>query len=105
MFQLIFLFFSKCTTKKNVNLVVDNLDDIKDFKKLLRTKTNVLVCFYNDYKGSQNVIKLFKEVAGNIKGEGTMVLLDCSGYVKSQKLKLIATKSFFLGLQKKCAKS
>lgn len=64
-----------------MNLVLEDVDDIKEFKKLLRTKTNVLVCFYNDHRGSQSVIKLFKEVAANIKGQGTMVLVDCSGYV------------------------
>lgn len=62
-------------------LVVDNIADIKDFKKVLRTKTNVLVCFYSNYKKSQDVIKVLKEVADNIKGEGTMVLVDCGGYV------------------------
>ncbi|KAJ8949948.1 hypothetical protein NQ314_008087, partial [Rhamnusium bicolor] len=79
----------RCTAKTgNRKLVIDNIVDIKDFKKLLRTKTNVLVCFYNSYKQSQNVIKVFKEVADNIKGEGTMVLVDCSSDAKKMCKKL-----------------
>ncbi|CAH1155033.1 unnamed protein product [Phaedon cochleariae] len=79
---------SQCTAKTNKKLIVDEVGDIKDFKKILRTKTNVLVCFHNSYKESQNVIKLFKEVANNIKGEGTMVLVDCSGDAKKMCKKL-----------------
>ncbi|KAG5877126.1 hypothetical protein JTB14_031279 [Gonioctena quinquepunctata] len=78
-------FTAKTNQKK---LIVDNLVDIKDFKKILRTKTNVLVCFYNSYKQSQNVIKTFKDVGDNIKGEGTMVLIDCSGEARKMCKKL-----------------
>ncbi|CAH0559634.1 unnamed protein product [Brassicogethes aeneus] len=89
---LIFITFQTptCKAKTNKNNVIENVVDIKEFKKLIRTKTNVLVCFYNSYKQSQNVIKVFKEVAGNIKGIGTMVLIDCSGDAKKtcKKLKI-----------------
>lgn len=63
----------------NKNVAIDNLADIKDFKKLLRTKTNVLVCYTNSLKQSGQIIKVFKEAAVVIKGHGTMVLVDCSG--------------------------
>ncbi|XP_056642499.1 protein disulfide-isomerase A5 [Diorhabda sublineata] len=89
----IFIFviaIAQCSSKSNKKLVIENIADIKDFKKLLRTKTNILICFYNNYKQSQNVIKVFKEVADNIKGEGTMVLIDCKGDAKKlcKKLKI-----------------
>ncbi|XP_018565314.1 protein disulfide-isomerase A5 [Anoplophora glabripennis] len=79
---------SQCATKTNKKLVLDNIADIKDFKKLLRTKTNVLVCFFNSPKQAQNVIKVFRDVADNIKGEGTMALVDCSGDAKKMCKKL-----------------
>lgn len=65
----------------NKNVVIDNIIDARDFKKLLRTKTNVLVCFTNSLKLSNVAIKNFKEAAEIVKGQGTMVLVDCSGYV------------------------
>lgn len=53
--------------------------DVKDFKKLLRTKTNVLVCFTSNLKQSGGVVKVLKEAAVAVKGQGTLVLVDCSG--------------------------
>lgn len=76
--QYVSFHISRSIAKTNQKLVLDNVGDIKDFKKLLRTKTNVLVCFYNSQKDAQNVIKLFKEVADSIKGEGTLAVVDCS---------------------------
>lgn len=51
---------------------------MKDFKKLLRTRINVLVLFVKDKASTSNTIKIFQEAAGHVKGEGTMVLMDCS---------------------------
>lgn len=62
------------------NVVVENVADIKDFKKVLRTKTNVLVCFTNNMKQSANIVKIFKEAAVTVKGQGTMVLVNCGRY-------------------------
>lgn len=78
------------TTKNNSNKnpIIDNIIDIKDFKKLIRTKTNVLVCFYTDHKEATPVIKLMNQVAANIKGEGVMVLVDCSKEAKKMCKKL-----------------
>lgn len=76
----IFLFlpyhYAKINNEKHV---IDNIVDIKDFKKLLRTKTNVLVCFISSLKQSAPLIKTFKETAAAIKGHGTLVQIDCSG--------------------------
>lgn len=56
--------------------------DVRDFKKLLRTKTNVLVCFTSSLKQSASALKAFKEAAQIVRGQGTMVLVDCSaGFV------------------------
>ncbi|KAK5650473.1 hypothetical protein RI129_001502 [Pyrocoelia pectoralis] len=70
------------------NLVIDNVVDIKEFKKILRTKTNVLVCFSSSLKQSIPVVQVFKEAALAIKGLGTMILVDCSGEAKKMCKKL-----------------
>lgn len=86
----ILTFFNNNNAKIKNKSVVDNIVDIKDFKKLLRTKTNVLVCFVNNFKEPSNLIAVFKEVAEEIKGQGTMVLIDCSSDAKKlcKKLKV-----------------
>ncbi|KAF4532478.1 hypothetical protein B566_EDAN003054 [Ephemera danica] len=60
---------------------VEEISDIKDFKKLLRTKNNVLVLFISTMKRANNVVKMFREAADVVKGQGTMVLVDCYGEV------------------------
>ncbi|CAH1107569.1 unnamed protein product [Psylliodes chrysocephalus] len=82
-----------CTPKSNKKSTTEDIADIKDFKKLLRTKTNILACFYNSFKESQHVIKLFRDVTENIKGEGTMVIVDCSGSAKKMCKKLKISES------------
>jgi len=58
---------------------VEELTDIKDFKKILRTKNNVLVCYISSQKQASHIVKIFKEAAEVVKGQGTMLLVDCSG--------------------------
>jgi deoxyhypusine synthase len=58
--------------------VIDNIQDMKDLKKLLRTKTNVMLLFVGGAKEASKEIKIFREAATTTKGLATMVLLDCS---------------------------
>ncbi|XP_055596873.1 protein disulfide-isomerase A5 [Uranotaenia lowii] len=58
--------------------VVDGISDMKDFKKLLRTKNNVLVLFVSSMKEAHSTLNAFRDAAEIIKGQGTMVLFDCS---------------------------
>lgn len=58
---------------------VEEMTDIKDFKKILRTKNNVLVCYISSQKQASYIVKIFKEAAEVVKGQGTMLLVDCSG--------------------------
>lgn len=60
------------------NVIVDDISEYKDFKKLLRTKTNVLVLFTSNIKQTAEQVRVFKETAETVKGTGTMVLMDCS---------------------------
>lgn len=61
--------------------VIDDISDVKELKKLFRTKNNVLVMFVSSIREAQSSVKTFREAADSIKGLGTMVLIDCSnGY-------------------------
>lgn len=65
--------------KKQKTSVISDIDDIKEFKKLLRTKTNVLILYINNHKSSQSVLDVFKEAADNMRGQATLVVIDCNG--------------------------
>lgn len=86
-------FLAKTNTQKNV---IDNIIDVKDFKKLMRTKNNILVCFVGSTKPTTEIIKVFREAAVTIKGHGTMVLVDCSGEAKKMCKKLKVTPEPFV---------
>ncbi|XP_077301808.1 protein disulfide-isomerase A5 isoform X2 [Arctopsyche grandis] len=83
------------SSNKQKSTVIDDVVEIKDFKQLLRTKTNVMVCFISSPSpDNANVIKSFKEAAAVIKGHGTMLLVDCNGSTKKmcRKLKVDLSK-------------
>lgn len=60
------------------NVVIDSITDMKELKKLFRTKTNMLLMFVSSMKESQSAVKVLREAAEVVKGQGTMVLIDCS---------------------------
>lgn len=60
------------------NAVIEDITDIKDLKKLLRTKNNVLVMYVSSLKEAAPGIRTFREAAELVKGLGTMAMLDCS---------------------------
>lgn len=64
--------------KKQKSSVVSDINNIKDFKKLLRTKTNVLVLFVNNAKASQGTADVFKNTAEAMKGQATLVSIECN---------------------------
>lgn len=64
--------------KKQKNNLISQINDIKEFKKLLRTKTNVLVLFVNESKSTQAIGDVFKDTADTMKGKATLVSIDCS---------------------------
>lgn len=93
--QHLLLLFSICVqlalpiiAKNGKSPVIDNISDHKDYKKLLRTKNNVLILFTSNQKQSADIIKVFRETAAAIKGLGTMVFIDCSGDSKKMCKKL-----------------
>lgn len=64
--------------KKQRTAVISDLGDVKDLKKLLRTKTNVLILYVNELKGSQAILDVFKSTAETMKGQATLAIIDCS---------------------------
>ncbi|XP_037957531.1 protein disulfide-isomerase A5 [Teleopsis dalmanni] len=56
----------------------EDVQDLKDFKKLLRTRTNVLVMFISNPKEAAVPLRIFRDAAEVVRGTGTTVLLDCS---------------------------
>lgn len=64
---------------KQKSILIDNISDHKELKKLLRTKNNVLILFTsNPTKETQNTVKALDEAAQAVKGEATAVHIDCS---------------------------
>lgn len=60
------------------NAVIEDITDVKEIKKIFRTKNNVLVLYASNVKETQNTIKILREAADLVKGQGTVVLVDCS---------------------------
>lgn len=54
------------------------VSDHKTWKKLLKTRTNVLALFASGQKQVGDFLSLYDRVAGKIKGKGTLLFLDCS---------------------------
>lgn len=73
------LFYCQTYAKTNSkSSVIDDVSDVKELKKLFRTKNNVLVLYVSSMKETQSTTKIFREAAEVIKGQGTMVLMDCA---------------------------
>ena len=54
-----------------------DVDDMKEWKKLLRTRTNVLAAFGTSKKALKNAVPVLDKVASSVKGQGTIVTVDC----------------------------
>lgn len=76
-FFLLFYLSSSIHGKKSTSNIVQDVLDHKDYKKLMRTKTNVLIYFY-DKPSNKNLLSVLREVADKVKGTGTIVSVDCA---------------------------
>ena len=63
--------------KKSSKVTLEDISDPKDFKKLLKTKNNVLAYFVQK-PSSNNILSVLKDVAEKIKGSGTIVTVNCA---------------------------
>jgi len=85
------------SSKKSSKNLIESVADHKDFKKILRTKNNVFVCFSSGAKASSKIIKILEDVAQDVKGLGTILSVDCNGEGKKlcKKLK-VSTDTYVL---------
>ncbi|XP_038606569.1 protein disulfide-isomerase A5 [Tachyglossus aculeatus] len=65
--------------------LVERVSDHKDFKKLLRTRNNVLVLFSLSASAAETELRLLSDVAQTVRGQGTVAWIDC-GDAESRKL-------------------
>uniref|UniRef100_A0A8C2XPN2 Protein disulfide isomerase family A, member 5 n=1 Tax=Cyclopterus lumpus TaxID=8103 RepID=A0A8C2XPN2_CYCLU len=60
-----------------VSPLIEKVSDHKDFRKLLRTRTNVLVLFTTSASSGDSHLKLLSDVAQTVKGQGTIAWVNC----------------------------
>lgn len=58
---------------------VEEYADHKDFKHLLRTRTNVMVLFVSSVSRAAAFLKIYRDAAKDVRGIGTMIMIDCGG--------------------------
>lgn len=63
---------------KKPKVVIDDIDEHKEFKKLLRTRNNVLILYTSGDKAANSVIKIFEDAANVVRGEATAALINCN---------------------------
>ncbi|XP_077966473.1 uncharacterized protein LOC120341795 [Styela clava] len=80
LFVFVMLFATHCEGKKKTDYSkhVQKVDNIKDFKKILRTRINVLVLFSSSGSAANSVMDVFGEAAIASKGTATLIEVDCS---------------------------
>ena len=79
--------FSEC--KKAVQTEVVTVKDIKEWKKELRTKKNVLSVFLQTSKKGSDVQDLVADVSVRMRGRATVIVIDCGSATKlCKKLKV-----------------
>ncbi|KAK7478533.1 hypothetical protein BaRGS_00030205, partial [Batillaria attramentaria] len=66
-----------CGAKQNKKDLIIRVDDFKDFKKLLRTRTNLLVIFSQSEKAASKSMTVFEDVAEEMKGKATLAFVNC----------------------------
>lgn len=79
-FLLLWCFIAVVTCQLgNKANAVEEYADHKDFKQLLRTRTNVMVLFVSSVSRAASFLKTYREAAKEVRGIGTMIMIDCGG--------------------------
>lgn len=71
------------------------ISDLKEWKKLLKTRNNVLALFTEEQKYVSDFLATFEKVAGEVRGKGTLVFVDCSNDGKKMCRKLKTERSHY----------
>uniref|UniRef100_V5GM30 Putative thioredoxin/protein disulfide isomerase n=2 Tax=Ixodes ricinus TaxID=34613 RepID=V5GM30_IXORI len=71
--------------------LIEDIVDMKQYKKLLRTKKNVMILYTRSAKDAVEPLKICSDVALELKGQATLASVDCSGEGKKlcKKLKAV----------------
>ncbi|XP_013927921.1 PREDICTED: protein disulfide-isomerase A5 [Thamnophis sirtalis] len=77
--------FPACVLPSKISPLIEKISDQKDFKKLLRTRNNVLVLYSKSAVAADSSLRLLSDVAQAVKGRGTITWIDC-GDSESRKL-------------------
>ncbi|CAM5146986.1 unnamed protein product [Eretmochelys imbricata] len=67
-----------CLFSVKVSPLIEKISDHKDFKKLLRTRNNVLVLYSKSAATAESPLRLLSDVAQAVKGRGTIAWIDCA---------------------------
>uniref|UniRef100_A0A670HLF2 Protein disulfide-isomerase A5 n=1 Tax=Podarcis muralis TaxID=64176 RepID=A0A670HLF2_PODMU len=70
--------FPACLLSAKMSPLIEKISDQKDFKKLLRTRNNVLVLYSKSSAAADTSLRLLSDVAQAVKGRGTISWIDCS---------------------------
>ncbi|CAN7982492.1 unnamed protein product, partial [Ixodes hexagonus] len=70
--------------------LIEDIVDMKQYKKLLRTKKNVMILYARSSKDAVEPLKICSDVALELKGQATLAFVDCSGEGKKLCKKLKA---------------
>ena len=57
--------------------LLEPVSDHKEWKKILRTRTNVLAVFASSEKELKGKLSLFEEVADEMRGRAVLVTFNC----------------------------
>lgn len=77
---------SKQAKKKIDKSSIIEINDIKPFKKLQRTHTNLLVLFAQSERDASSRFEVLARVAEEIKGRGTVAYINCGESKDTKKM-------------------
>ncbi|XP_071942391.1 protein disulfide-isomerase A5-like [Antedon mediterranea] len=80
--------------KSNNRQHIVDIDDVKAFKKLLRTRNNVMVLYAKNAKAASNILGVYGDVAAEMKGLGTFAFIDCGEAKKLCKKYKVSPSSY-----------
>ena len=83
--------------KKANKGALEAVSELKEFKRVLRTKNNVLVLFTSEAKRAAEITRILTEVSAEAKGIATLLTVDCSdkeGKKLCKKLKVSQSASY-----------
>lgn len=96
-FLCLLVLLSWAVAAKSKQSYVEKVDELKTFKKLLKTRLSVLALFSGGDQAVKKFYPVFEKVAGTIAGQGTLVYVNCKDAKKMCKnLKVFPGDAFIL---------